>query len=90
MTTEIIRYIHIGLLCVQENVADRPTLASIALMLSSYSFTLPTPSKTAFFMHGSIESNNFLQWEHDSRVTEPNLPIQDSRNDESITKLSPR
>ena len=74
MTTEIIRYIH---------------MASIALMLSSYSFTLPTPSKTAFFMHGSIESNNFLQWEHDSRVKEPNLPTQDSRNEESITKLSP-
>jgi hypothetical protein len=40
-TTEIMRCIHIGLLCVQENVADRPTMASIVLMLSSYSMTLP-------------------------------------------------
>ena len=65
-------------------------MASAVLMLSSYSITLPTPSKPAFFMHGSIESNNFLQWEHDSRVTEPNLPIQASINEESITELSPR
>ena len=49
MTTEIIRYIHIGLLCVQENVVDRPTMASVVLMLSGYSITLPTPSKPAFF-----------------------------------------
>ena len=55
LTTEIIRYIHIGLLCVQENVVDRPTMASVVLMLSSYSFTIPTPSKPTFFMHGSIE-----------------------------------
>ncbi|CBI38467.3 unnamed protein product, partial [Vitis vinifera] len=41
----IMRCIHIGLLCVQENVADRPTMASIVLMLSSYSLTLPLPSQ---------------------------------------------
>ena len=90
MTTEIIRYIHIGLLCVQENVDDKPTMASIVLMLNSYSITLPTPSKPTFFMHSSIELNTFLQWEHDSRVTEPNLPIQASINEVSITELSPR
>ena len=60
MTTEIIRYIHIGLLCVQENVADRPTMASVVLMLSSYSITLPTPSKPAFCMHGSIKIKQFF------------------------------
>jgi hypothetical protein len=42
--TEIMRCIHIGLLCVQENVADRPTMASEVLMLNSYSITLPIPS----------------------------------------------
>uniref|UniRef100_A0A2N9GGI6 Uncharacterized protein n=1 Tax=Fagus sylvatica TaxID=28930 RepID=A0A2N9GGI6_FAGSY len=66
-TTEIMRCIHIGLLCVQENVADRPTMASIVLMLSSYSMTLPIPSKPAFFMHSNTESNIFLQLENDSR-----------------------
>ncbi|RDX66172.1 Cysteine-rich receptor-like protein kinase 26, partial [Mucuna pruriens] len=50
-TNEIMRCIHIGLLCVQENLADRPTMASIVLMLNSYSHTLPVPSQPAFYMH---------------------------------------
>uniref|UniRef100_A0A6N2L138 non-specific serine/threonine protein kinase n=1 Tax=Salix viminalis TaxID=40686 RepID=A0A6N2L138_SALVM len=48
--TEMMRCIHIGLLCVQENVADRPTMASVVLMLSSSSLTLQIPSQPAFFM----------------------------------------
>ncbi|KAJ4976433.1 hypothetical protein NE237_001539 [Protea cynaroides] len=35
--SEIMRCIHIGLLCVQEDVADRPTMANIVLMLNNYS-----------------------------------------------------
>ncbi|GJW57558.1 putative receptor-like protein kinase [Tanacetum coccineum] len=48
---DTIRCIHIGLLCVQENVVDRPTMASVVLMLNSFSLTLPLPSGPAFFMH---------------------------------------
>ena len=43
------RCIHIGLLCVQENVADRPTIGSVVLMLDNYSITLPIPLEPAFF-----------------------------------------
>lgn len=50
----MIRCIHIGLLCVQENVADRPTMASVVLMLSSFSLTIAVPSEPAFFMQSSI------------------------------------
>ena len=93
-TTEIMRCIHIGLLCVQENVVDRPTMASVVLMLNSYSMTLPIPSKPAFFMNSGTESNICLQWEHDSRVTESNQSksssVQASINEVSITELSPR
>ncbi|KAM4113024.1 hypothetical protein ACJW30_05G186400 [Castanea mollissima] len=39
--TEIMRFIHIGLLCIQESVTDRPTMAMIVLMLNSYSITVP-------------------------------------------------
>uniref|UniRef100_A0A2N9IJZ9 Uncharacterized protein n=1 Tax=Fagus sylvatica TaxID=28930 RepID=A0A2N9IJZ9_FAGSY len=55
-TTEIMRCIHIGLLCVQENVAKRPTMALIVVLLNSYSITLSVPSQPAFFMHSNIES----------------------------------
>jgi hypothetical protein len=58
-TNEVIRCIHIGLLCVQENPANRPTMASINLMLNSNTVTMPSPQKPAFFRH---------------RRTEPNMP----------------
>ncbi|XP_023903217.2 cysteine-rich receptor-like protein kinase 44 [Quercus suber] len=93
-TTEIMRCIHIGLLCVQENVVDRPTMASVVLMLNSFSITLPIPSKPAFFMNSGTELNICLQGEHDSRVTESNQSksssVQASINEVSITELSPR
>ncbi|XP_058739353.1 cysteine-rich receptor-like protein kinase 44 [Vicia villosa] len=47
---EIMRCIHIGLLCIQENIVDRPTMATVAHMLNSYSLTLSIPSKPAYFM----------------------------------------
>ena len=52
---DTIRCIHIGLLCVQENVVDRPTMASVVLMLNSLSLTLPLPLGTAFFMHSGTD-----------------------------------
>ncbi|XWS40612.1 hypothetical protein CRYUN_Cryun17cG0010700 [Craigia yunnanensis] len=45
---EMMRCIHLGLLCVQANDASRPTVTSVVLMLSSYSMSLPLPSRPAF------------------------------------------
>ncbi|XP_040971353.1 cysteine-rich receptor-like protein kinase 6 [Gossypium hirsutum] len=42
---------YMGLLCVQDNSAYRPTMASMVLMLSSYSMSLPVPSRPAFSKH---------------------------------------
>jgi hypothetical protein len=64
------RCIHIGLLCVQENVVDRPTMASVVLMFNSYSITLPIPSQPAFFMHSNINSKTASHWEQSTQVTE--------------------
>ncbi|RDX57950.1 Cysteine-rich receptor-like protein kinase 10, partial [Mucuna pruriens] len=49
---EVMRCIHIGLLCVQENPSDRPSMATIALMLNSYSVTLSMPRQPPSFLHG--------------------------------------
>ncbi|CAI9087731.1 OLC1v1021879C1 [Oldenlandia corymbosa var. corymbosa] len=46
---EVIQCIHIGLLCVQEDVELRPTMALVVLMLNSFSVTLPTPTPPPFF-----------------------------------------
>ncbi|VVA41435.1 PREDICTED: cysteine-rich [Prunus dulcis] len=67
--SEIMRCIHIGLLCVQENVADKPTMASVIVMLNSYSLSLPVPSQPAFFMHSTVEFDMSLGSEGNSRTT---------------------
>ncbi|KAH1140053.1 hypothetical protein AAZX31_10G240800 [Glycine max] len=87
---EIMRCIHIGLLCVQENVVARPTMASIGLMLNSYSLTLPVPSEPAFLVDSRTRSLS----EHDSMETRTsesaNQSTPKSINEVSITELYPR
>ncbi|XP_050105581.1 cysteine-rich receptor-like protein kinase 10 [Malus sylvestris] len=85
--TEVIRCIHIGLLCVQENPADRPTIQSVILMLTSYSVTLPLPQQQAFFLRSRAVGN----------MSEATLDSAQSINksspsvyEGSITELYPR
>ncbi|KAF8029641.1 hypothetical protein BT93_E2152 [Corymbia citriodora subsp. variegata] len=94
ITSEIVRCIHIGLLCVQENVASRPRMASVLLMLNSHSATLQVPSRPAFFMHGSIESDMSSMQDHSSRISEiersRSKSNQFSKNEASMTEPYPR
>ncbi|XP_076907094.1 cysteine-rich receptor-like protein kinase 10 isoform X2 [Bidens hawaiensis] len=94
---DIIRSIHIGLLCVQENVANRPTMASVVLMLNSFSLTIPVPSEPAFFMHGKIDPKMPLFHQYSSStssggIEKPNIPKSSefSLNDVSISEIIPR
>ncbi|XP_076921666.1 G-type lectin S-receptor-like serine/threonine-protein kinase At4g27290 [Bidens hawaiensis] len=49
---EVLRSIHIGLLCVQQRSEDRPTAASVVAMLAGEGLQL-SPKKPAFFIQGS-------------------------------------
>ncbi|KAK9084899.1 hypothetical protein Sjap_025310 [Stephania japonica] len=51
---EMLRYIHIGLLCVQANPNDRPTMSTVIFMLGSESVPLPQPREPAFYVADSI------------------------------------
>ncbi|XP_031128281.1 cysteine-rich receptor-like protein kinase 10 isoform X2 [Ipomoea triloba] len=53
---EITKCIHIALLCVQENVADRPTMTEVLQMLSNLTMSLPVPLAPGFFIHSSVSS----------------------------------
>ncbi|XP_018826975.2 cysteine-rich receptor-like protein kinase 10 [Juglans regia] len=59
-TIQILRCIHIGLLCVQENVNDRPTTASVVLMLGSESITLAVPKRPTFLLYTSSTGPDML------------------------------
>ncbi|KAL4628559.1 hypothetical protein ACB092_05G248000 [Castanea dentata] len=92
-TTEIMKCIHIGLLCVQENMVKRPTMASVVLMLNSESMTLSIPSRPAFTLDCNTRSS-VLHVEHNSGVMgstqSRSSSVQASVNDVSITELDPR
>jgi hypothetical protein len=54
---EVIRCIHIGLLCVQKDPANRPTMATIVLMLENHSVSLQLPQHPAFLLWSREKRN---------------------------------
>ena len=53
---EFLRYMHIGLLCVQEDAYDRPTMSSVGLMLKNESAMLGQPERPPFSL-GRFNAN---------------------------------
>ncbi|CAL5390612.1 unnamed protein product [Camellia sinensis] len=51
--TEVLRSIHVGLLCVQQRPEDRPTMSSVVLMLGGEG-ALPQPRKPGFFAERNL------------------------------------
>ncbi|KAL2475483.1 Receptor-like serine/threonine-protein kinase SD1-8 [Abeliophyllum distichum] len=45
---EVLRCIHVGLLCVQEQAEDRPNMDTVVLMLSSDTASMPQPKNPGF------------------------------------------
>ncbi|WJX14800.1 hypothetical protein P8452_05015 [Trifolium repens] len=54
---DIIRCIHIALLCVQEDPNDRPTMAKVVSFLNNPSVDLPLLTEQSFFMKRTMEDN---------------------------------
>ncbi|KAK4485129.1 hypothetical protein RD792_007741 [Penstemon davidsonii] len=77
---DVLRCIHIGLLCVQANATYRPTMATVVLMLNSSSVTLPNPSRPAF----CYQEPSLPQDSSSASATNPTI------NDVSITELEGR
>ncbi|KAI4332892.1 hypothetical protein L6164_017766 [Bauhinia variegata] len=74
---EVLKCIQIGLLCVQEDPADRPTMSSVVLMLGSQTMTLPKPRQPAFSVGRVVSeqespSNNAV---HHESINEPEVRI---------------
>ncbi|KAJ4703268.1 Cysteine rich receptor like kinase [Melia azedarach] len=93
-TSEMMKFIFIGLLCVQEGVSDRPSMASVVNMLNSETITLVAPSKPGFFMKSLVIPETSSSQEHNSASTEldehRNGTLQLSKNEASISELTPR
>ncbi|KAJ0764290.1 putative non-specific serine/threonine protein kinase [Helianthus annuus] len=56
--SEVLRLVHVGLLCVQQRVEDRPNTRTVVAMLDGDG-SLPSPKRPAFFIQeGETTSNS--------------------------------
>ncbi|PRQ54941.1 putative protein kinase RLK-Pelle-DLSV family [Rosa chinensis] len=77
-SSEVLKCVHIGLLCVQDNAADRPTMKDIALMLSSEKDGTQ-PKRPEFTMQNSF-SHPQPQNEHtNSPINEATITVIEGR-----------
>lgn len=77
MITQILQCMNIGLLCVQPDPADRPTISTVLVLLEKESVPLPKPKQPA------LSAGRVIQFDH--------IPIANpSVNDLTVSSLSPR
>ncbi|GMN61965.1 hypothetical protein TIFTF001_031049 [Ficus carica] len=76
---EVLRCVHVGLLCVQQDPVDRPDMSSAVLMLGS-EVELPQPEPPGFFMKMGLATGDRL----------PTLPESSSTNEMTISMLEAR
>ena len=77
---EILRCIHVGLLCVQDFANDRPTVSMVISMLKSEIIDLPLP-KQPTFTERQIASNS---------SSSQNNPSKSSINNVTVTMVQGR
>nr|GMD93008.1 cysteine-rich receptor-like protein kinase 25 [Ipomoea batatas] len=80
---EVIQCIHVGLLCVQDSVDERPTMANVVVMLNSNSATRKAPNPPTIYDGGSDMSTVSAD---ESRSKSRPLSV----NEASISELYPR
>ncbi|KAG8099773.1 hypothetical protein GUJ93_ZPchr0013g35498 [Zizania palustris] len=90
--SRVLRCIHIGLLCVQEDPADRPSTSSVIFMLTRRRIKLHPPRQPAFFFGGDFSSvstqyrhRNYM-YDKSGVIVEDNFSVNDVTN----TDLYPR
>lgn len=79
---EVILCIHVALLCVQENLNDRPLMSDVVLILEKGSKSLPAPNRPAYFAQRN--NNEVEQGRNGSQGA------QNSNNTVTLTDLEGR
>ncbi|CAM0906161.1 unnamed protein product [Alopecurus aequalis] len=88
---QVVKIFHIGLLCVQDNPADRPMMSTVNIMLSSNTVSLQSPSKPSFFMTKSVTySDPYSESSYLMASQSTGKPGMSSPNEVSITEPEPR
>ncbi|CAM0144793.1 unnamed protein product [Urochloa decumbens] len=88
---QMLKCIHIGLLCVQHNPADRPTMSTVNLMLSSSTVPRQAPSRPAFcFQRGGVNSGMYSAAYSGRGISQSTSRSDVSENEVTITELEAR
>ncbi|GAB4826750.1 hypothetical protein Ancab_033632, partial [Ancistrocladus abbreviatus] len=87
---EMIKCIHIGLLCIQEIPAARPKMASIVASLNGESISLPSPTPPHYFTGAQESSGDSLGAEGDIQGHGSDQCTTVFTGQKSITCLHPR
>lgn len=89
-TNEVIRCIHIALLCVQDDSSKRPSMDNILVMMNSFTVTLPIPIQSGFRLRTVRDSKDQRSGASasDQSATSKSLPL--SVDDSTITIVYPR
>ncbi|XP_048132152.1 cysteine-rich receptor-like protein kinase 34 [Rhodamnia argentea] len=82
--SELLRCIQIALLCVQENVARRPTMALVDIMLGSQSTSLAMPTRSAYLTDDSVRE----MWTSSDNGSSPSTNEAQDRSTSYMTSLS--
>ncbi|CAL4903528.1 unnamed protein product [Urochloa decumbens] len=94
-TEEMLKCIHIGLLCVQRKPSARPTMSWVNVMLSSSTVCLPSLSKSAFFIQDvSVSDCSAADYSETrpgaSGCANDSVATMHSIDDASVQAVSPR
>jgi len=69
---EVLRCVHAGLLCVEENADDRPSISSIVSMLTNKSKVTIVPKKPAYYVRRKVLGEETSTKEFDLDSTHEN------------------
>ncbi|KAK7314922.1 hypothetical protein VNO77_33452 [Canavalia gladiata] len=85
---EVLKCIQIGLLCVQQNPDDRPTMTTIVSYMSMQSIELPYPQEPAFFLRARTNPEAIIQESSCSQSINSSTLL--SNNDMPTSEFLPR
>ncbi|KAL1194183.1 putative cysteine-rich receptor-like protein kinase 31 [Cardamine amara subsp. amara] len=85
---EVIRCIHIGLLCVQETPTDRPAMSTIFQMLTNSFIILPVPRPPGFFLRNISNIEPLTYGSEPGQSSGKSILF--SIDNDSITRVTPR
>ena len=78
IASEAIRFIHVGLLCIQDHTGDRPNMSDVVFMLSNET-NRPQPKQPIFTFQSSMKCDLHAQNDSKFSVNEASSSLTEGR-----------